>query len=132
QRKSDADGRVQVRPRYLAHEQNDPHHHQPRCHYGCRPGDRVRECLAHHPTARCDKDEQERPVELREQPAPLLVWVPKVRHRTCDVSIDPAENPTLSLLKLLAHGSPLSYQDAAKLRATGCECITPMGASFGT
>jgi len=31
----------------------------------------ARVCLAHHPTARCDEDEQERPVELRDQPPPI-------------------------------------------------------------
>ena len=55
-----------------------------------RAGDRVRERLAHHPAAGSDDHEQERAVELREQPPPLLPGVLEVRHRLRDVPVDPS------------------------------------------
>ena len=40
--------------------------------------DRVRERLAHHPPAGGHEDEEERPEQLREEPAPLLTRVVEV------------------------------------------------------
>ena len=57
--------------------------------------DRVRERLAHHSAARGDEHEQERAVELGEQPPPLLLRVLEVRHRLRDVPVDPTQDARL-------------------------------------
>ena len=82
ERERERDGWVQMGAGHLAHEQDDPHHHQPGCDDGCGAADRVGERLAHHPAAGGDEDEEEGPEELREQAPPLLARVLEVR-RTC-------------------------------------------------
>ena len=81
QRERDADRRVQVRARHLAHEQDDRQHHQARRHDRSGAADRVRERLAHHPAAGRDEHEEERAEQLGEEASPFLRRILEVLHR---------------------------------------------------
>ena len=78
QRERDADRRVQMGARHLAHEHDDRHHHQPRRDHRRRSADGVRERLPHHPGARSDKNQEERPQQLRKESPPPLAWIVEV------------------------------------------------------
>ncbi len=85
----EADGRVEVGARHLAHEQDDRHHHQPGRGDGCGAADGVGEGLAHHPAARRHEDEEEGPEQLGEEPPPLLLGVLEVLDRVDDRGLEP-------------------------------------------
>ena len=81
QRERDADRRVEVRARDLAHEQDDRHHHQPGRDDRRGAADRAGERLAHHAAAGRDEHEEERAEQLREQSPPLLRRILEVLDR---------------------------------------------------
>ena len=77
-RERDADGRVEVRPRDGAHEQDDRHHHQARRSHCSGAADRTVGLSADDSAARADEHEEERAEQLREQPSPLVLRIVEV------------------------------------------------------
>ena len=78
QGEGEADGRVQMRARHLAHEQDDGHDHQSRRHHGGLAADHARKGVAHHAATGGHQDEEERAEQLGEQAPPLLMWIVEV------------------------------------------------------
>ena len=108
-RERQAHGRVEVGARHLAHEQDDRHHHQTRRRHRRGPADGVREGLAHHPAARGDEHQEERPEQLREQAPPLLARVLEVLDRVDHRGVEPLLEPdptACCVASLLVHVRP--------------------------
>ena len=80
-REGNADGGIQVGAGHFAHKQDDRHHHQPGRDNRRATADGIGKCLPHHPAASGDEDEEKRPQQLGEQPAPLLLRIGEVRER---------------------------------------------------
>jgi hypothetical protein len=59
----------------------------------------IRERLAHHAATRGDDHEQERPVRLGEEPAPFLIRILEVLHRSRDVAVDPTEDTSFRTMQ---------------------------------
>ncbi len=86
QREGEADRRVQVRSRHSAHEQDDCGHGQcGRHHERGAAGDMTAEPGVHHAAARRGEDEEERPEQLGEQPAPFVAVIQEVELPPCRV-----------------------------------------------
>ena len=84
-----ADRGVQMGTGHLAHEQDDPHHHEPGSDDGRRAGDGVREGFAHHPAAGGDQDQKEGAEQFGKQTTPFLLRIVKVLDRMNDVRVEP-------------------------------------------
>jgi hypothetical protein len=63
---------------HLAHEKDDRHDHQGRCHDGRLSTDHSREGMAHHPPACGHQHEEECAEQFRAQTTPLLVRVVEI------------------------------------------------------
>ena len=82
------------------HEQDDRHDHQARRGDACAPPDGAVAHGVDHAGAGAGQDQQERPEDLSEQPAPLLPWVVKVLPDELKRGQAPADLPQLSSMPL--------------------------------
>src|SRR4029077_10516234 len=71
-------GRIEVRARDRAHEEDDPHHHQPGCRDSGRPADRAVAGGVDDGAAGTHENEEERSEELGEEASPLQVGIVEV------------------------------------------------------
>ena len=76
--KSNADSRIQVGARYLAHEQYDGHDGEGRSYDGCLMADHAGKGVAHHPASGCRQDQEERTEQLGEEASPLLPGIVEI------------------------------------------------------
>ena len=88
---------------HLAHEQDDRHDHQRRCHDGGRTADHARESMAHHAAAGCHQHEEERAEKLGEQATPFLVRVVEVGDAVFDALFVASEQSGGFLLRAHRH-----------------------------
>jgi hypothetical protein len=93
------------------HEHDDPQHHQPASDDRRGPTDRIRKRRSHHPPTSGDRHQKERTQELREQSAPLLIRILKIRDRLDHVLLqlrgDPARDASISSSDPVRHKSAL-------------------------
>ena len=75
---------------HLPHEQDDGHHHQPRCGHGRATTDGVGEGLTHHPSTGGDKHQKEGSEQFGEQSPPLLLRILEVRDRLDNLHLEPS------------------------------------------
>jgi hypothetical protein len=98
---------------HFAHKQDDRHHHQPG-RDDCRAtADGIGKRLPHHPAASGDEDEEKRPQQFGEQPAPLLLRIGEVHER-----VD--QRLLVRLEKMLARGT---HHDDFYLSVGACDSM---------